>query len=106
MTVRPEMLERERRLFTMNEVAGQMRVSRRWLQDFIQVHPYYRMVGRKKLFTPEDINRLIESLPVPKEPVWLKRRRARAGAAPQTRSQSNADALAQALALAREKRRR
>jgi len=60
-----ETLEREKRLFTMDEAAVEMRVSRRWLQDFIQDHPYYRLVGRKKLFEPEHINRLIGAMPCP-----------------------------------------
>src|SRR5262249_8137638 len=52
-------------LHTMDEVAIRLRVSRRWLQDFIKHHPYYRRVGRKKLSTEEDIARLIEALPCP-----------------------------------------
>src|SRR5262245_55546119 len=52
-------------LRTMDEVAEELRVSRRWLQDFLVDHPYYREVGRKKLFTPEDIVRLIGALPCP-----------------------------------------
>src|SRR5882672_12735175 len=47
----------------MSETAAKLRVSRRWLQGFIQDHPFYRLAGTKKLFTDEDINRLIEVLP-------------------------------------------
>src|SRR5215813_8308240 len=54
-------------LYTMDEAAKELRVSR-WLQDFIQRHPYYRMVGRKKLFTSEDVARLIGALPCPGSP--------------------------------------
>jgi hypothetical protein len=52
-------------LHTMDEVAGKLRKSRRWLQEFLHDHPYYRLAGRTKLFTEEDINRLIEALPCP-----------------------------------------
>src|SRR5665647_529377 len=52
-------------LHTMDEVAIKLRKSRRWLQEFIQRHPYYREAGRTKVFTDEDINRLIEALPCP-----------------------------------------
>jgi hypothetical protein len=47
----------------MDEVAGKLRKSRRWLQDFLRDHPYYRTAGRTKLFTDEDVSRLIEALP-------------------------------------------
>jgi hypothetical protein len=49
----------------MEEVAAKLRKSRRWLQDFLQDHPYYRLAGRTKVFTDEDIDRLIEALPCP-----------------------------------------
>src|SRR5688572_243071 len=52
-------------LLTMDEVAAELRVSRRWLQDFVQEFPYYRHAGRKKLFTAEDVARLIEAMPCP-----------------------------------------
>src|SRR6185436_3297790 len=52
-------------LFTMDEAASELRISRRSLQDFLRVHPYYRTFGRRKLFSREDINRLIEALPCP-----------------------------------------
>jgi hypothetical protein len=49
----------------MDEAATKLRISRRWLQDFIREHPYYRTAGRKKLFADEDIARLIEAMPCP-----------------------------------------
>src|SRR5579863_8738257 len=52
-------------LATMPEVAAQLRVSRRWLQDFLKEHPYYRMAGNKKVFTTADIQQLVDSLPCP-----------------------------------------
>jgi len=51
--------------FTLEEVAERFRVSRRTLQDFLRTHPYYRRLGRRKLFTEADISRLYESLACP-----------------------------------------
>jgi hypothetical protein len=55
-------------LYTMEETAEQLRVSRRWLQDFIKEHPFYRMAGRKKLFTANDIRDLHQAMPAPEAP--------------------------------------
>src|SRR6184192_1821580 len=52
-------------LYTLDEVAERLRKSRRWLQDFIRVRPYYRLAGRTKLFSETDIARLVEALPCP-----------------------------------------
>src|ERR1700719_4345480 len=52
-------------LYTLEEVAARFRVSRRTLQDFLREHPYYRVLGRRKLFTETDIQRLYEALPCP-----------------------------------------
>src|SRR5262245_43130408 len=49
----------------MDEVAAKLRISRRFLQTMIRSHPYYRLAGRKKLFTDEDVSRLIEAMPCP-----------------------------------------
>lgn len=49
--------------YTLEEVAGRFRVSRRRFQDLIRQFPYYRLLGRRKLFTEDDINRLYEALP-------------------------------------------
>jgi hypothetical protein len=49
----------------MNEVAARLRKSRRWLDDYLKSHPYYRLAGRTKVFTEGDISRLIEALPCP-----------------------------------------
>ena len=38
-------------LFTIEEVASQLRVSRRWLQDFIKIHPFYNIAGRRKVLS-------------------------------------------------------
>ena len=49
----------------MEEVAELFRVSRRTLQAHLRHHPYYRTLGRRKLFTEMDIARLYEALPCP-----------------------------------------
>ena len=89
-------------LHTMDETARQLRVSRRWLQDFIQCHPYYRNAGRKKLFTAEDINRLIEAMSCPESsslPAPAKRR------STMSAGPTSASDLTTALELARQTRR-
>jgi len=50
---------------TLEEAATYFRVSRRYFQGFIAVHPFYRMMGRRKLFFPDDIRRLTEALKRP-----------------------------------------
>ena len=49
--------------FTIDEVAAHFRVSRRKLQEHIRRFPYFRLFGRRKLFTETDIVRLYEALP-------------------------------------------
>jgi hypothetical protein len=49
--------------FTIDEVAARFRVSRRKLQEHIRRFPYFRLFGRRKLFTETDIVRLYEALP-------------------------------------------
>ena len=64
-------------VYTMDDVAERLHKSRRWLQDFIQEYPFYRLAGRTKLFTEGDIARLIEALPCPgssSRPAKAKRR--------------------------------
>jgi hypothetical protein len=46
----------------MEEAASKLRISRRYLQGFLKNYPYYHSAGRKKLFTLEDINRLVEAM--------------------------------------------
>jgi hypothetical protein len=59
-------------LYTIEEVAGRLRKSRRWLQDFLRSTPrdhngigFYHLAGRTKLFTEGDIARIVECLPCP-----------------------------------------
>ena len=49
-------------LLTLDEVAKKFRVSRRTMQEYIKLHPYYRVLGRRKLFGEADISRLFEAL--------------------------------------------
>ena len=55
------------RYYTMNEAAKELRVSRRWLQDFLKDHPYYRMAGRRKIFSAANTDQLFEALPRPSD---------------------------------------
>jgi hypothetical protein len=50
---------------TLEEAAAHFRVSRRFFQDFIASHPFYRVLGRRKLFFSDDIHRLTEALKRP-----------------------------------------
>src|SRR5712664_2663012 len=73
----------------MDEVARTMRVSRRWLQGFIRDHPFYRLCGTKKVFTDEDVARLIGALPCP----GSSSRRAKARRSSGTSGASTAESL-------------
>jgi excisionase family DNA binding protein len=53
------------RLLTVEEVADRFRVSRRTLQAHIRRHPFYRLIGRRKLFTEDDVRKIYESLSCP-----------------------------------------
>src|SRR5438270_7842947 len=52
-------------LHTLDEAAARFRVSRRVFQDFVKEHPFYRVLGRRKLFTDADLSRLYEMLQCP-----------------------------------------
>src|SRR6266566_4547122 len=52
-------------LYTLDEICLRLRVSRRWLGGYLRTRPYYRIVGRRKMFTTEDLARLIGELPCP-----------------------------------------
>ena len=47
------------KLYTMEEAAEHLRVSRRTLQELIKRHPFYRSAGRRKLFTETDLTTLV-----------------------------------------------
>jgi hypothetical protein len=81
------------KIFTMDEAADYLRISRRLLQDIIKTKPYYRTAGRRKLFTEGDLTMLVESMPCPESsssrPV-MGRRQITTYAAPTTGSASTA----------------
>jgi hypothetical protein len=53
-------------LNTMDEVAAILRISRRTLQDLIKIHPYYKVVGkRRKLFSLTDIEKICDAVQFP-----------------------------------------
>jgi excisionase family DNA binding protein len=87
-------------LFTIEEVAARFRVSRRTLQAHIRRFPFYRLLGRRKLFTEADIARLYEALPCPSPSNRRAKaaRRSTASGAP-----TSASMLTEALALLNEK---
>src|SRR3954463_1952402 len=87
-------------LYTIEEVAARFRVSRRSFQAHIRQNPFYRVLGRKKLFTEADIARLYEALPCPsnsKDRVRGRRPTTVSGAA------TSESMLTEALALLTEK---
>lgn len=48
---------------SMEEVAEMFHISRRTLQNLIKTRPFYRMAGRRKIFSESDLLKLYESLP-------------------------------------------
>src|SRR5262245_15415848 len=51
---------------TMDEAATRLHKSRRWLQDWLEDHPadrfgnpYFAQLGRTKVFTDDDLNRIL-----------------------------------------------
>jgi excisionase family DNA binding protein len=52
-------------LLTLDEVAARFRVSRRTMQEHVKRYPFYRTLGRRKLFTEADVNHLYEVLECP-----------------------------------------
>jgi len=63
-------------IYRMEEVAAKLGKSRRWLQDFLRDHPCGRRAGRTRLFTPSDLAKLIDALPL-EEPVPCRSRSSR-----------------------------
>ena len=55
------------RLYTMAEACATLKVSRRWLQDFLKTHRHYRLVGKRKRFSPADLDAIVEALPRPSD---------------------------------------
>ena len=54
-------------LYTMAEACATLKVSRSWLQDFLKPHPFYKLVGKRKRFTPAHFDAIVEALPCPSD---------------------------------------
>src|SRR5262249_57485902 len=52
-------------LFTLEEVAQTFRVSPRTMREHVRAHPFYRVLGARRLFTRSDIRALYEALECP-----------------------------------------
>ena len=91
-------------IYTMEEVAAQLRMSRRMLQDIVKEHPFYFSVGNRKRFTEEDIAALIAALrPSPMNTAGDRRTRRKKAKSFQP---SDAVTLERALELASQSRRK
>ena len=53
------------KLYTLAETAAIFRVSKRVFAAFIADKPFYRTIGRAKLFTEQDIAQLYEAMESP-----------------------------------------
>jgi hypothetical protein len=53
------------KLYTLAETAAIFRVSKRVFAQFIADKPFYRTIGRAKLFTDQDISQLYEAMKGP-----------------------------------------
>jgi len=53
------------KFYTLAEVAAIFRVSKRVFAQFIADKPFYRTIGRAKLFTDQDIAQLYEAMESP-----------------------------------------
>src|SRR5262249_46076515 len=89
--------ETRREFLTLEEVAQLFRVSRRTMQKFIRDHPFYRTLGRRKIFSQADVVRLYEALACPSNLSLPARARRRTG---RSAAPTSADTLTEALKLA------
>lgn len=51
------------KLYDMSDIAGMLKVSKRWLQYHLQGRSIGRIVGRKRMFTQEDAQQIVDELP-------------------------------------------
>jgi hypothetical protein len=100
----PEKIERHK-LLTLEQVAADLQIPVGWLGRWLGKHPrddrdrpLYRVACRKKLFTPQQVQLVIEALPCPPGSFRPAKAKLRAG-----RVAISDVALAEALALCREK---
>lgn len=109
---KPEPIE----FITIEQVAERLHVSRRKVQDLIKVHPFYRRLGRRKLFSVEDFNALVAKLPCgapaeietstppPEASLWREARRLLAEDAPAGTSASRPPVARKVIPLRRARR--
>lgn len=50
------------KVYTMEEAAARLRISRRALQELVKRFPFYALNGNRKLFSEEDLGALWESM--------------------------------------------
>lgn len=56
------------RIYTLDEAAVRLRMSRRYLQELVKKHLFYALKGRQKMFTDADLNQLLEAMRPHKDP--------------------------------------
>lgn len=95
-------MKQQLQLYTLDEAAERFRVSRRTFVDFIKLHPFYRILGKRKLFTEGDLLALYEALQCPSNSSAVKAARTGTSEAPPAASWS---ARLQALTTAKPPRR-
>ncbi len=61
-------------LLTMDEVCNRLRVSRRWLQDFLKKHPHYLKAGNRYRFTEAHVQQIMEAMAAPAAALRDRRR--------------------------------
>jgi excisionase family DNA binding protein len=64
----PEQHPEAPRIYTLDEAAARMRMSRRYLQELVKKHPFYALKGRQKLFTDADLLQLLDAMRPHKAP--------------------------------------
>jgi hypothetical protein len=50
-------------IYKIADVAAKLGKSKRWLEDFLRQNPCGRRAGRTRIFTDEDLARLVQMLP-------------------------------------------
>lgn len=53
------------RIYTMDEAAAHLRMSRRAFQELIKTHPAYAQIGRRKLFNDANLSALWSAMQCP-----------------------------------------
>jgi len=96
-------------IYKVAEVAAKLGKSKRWLEDFLRQNPCGRRAGRTRLFTDEDLARLVAMLPkgdLKVRPSFLNQKQRRSLAAISERRVWGPDSIAAAALLAKPSRKR